>query len=373
MKTRHKLFLLFGLALNTTNFAIATTLFEALPPNLGEIQVTPSQISTKQSTLVTVTLPLQYEYKPDTVILQRVTNNSTHSNLADFHDDGKNGDSIAGDGVYTAQITLTASSNKTKIRLEAVATFKTAIEQQTVNSLWADVEAKTDAGLAQGWASKEGEQVVFRDKQGNVIPQRFKRHALSSYISKQQAVITSPDKSHVGIFNTLELPNQVVSTTHDDESNSNIKGWEFQYKDIDGVVWTKETKEGREFYLVDSNSLISENGERVLLAEVTDGDDEPTFTVYDKAGKALLQEKLAFTSLEDAQISENGRYLYFKGMPSVPKLDYVDIVVIDIDNPTQRWKKTYRSTPITAEKVINNSQGGFDVWLNNKKSFSFPE
>jgi hypothetical protein len=98
-----------------------------------------------------------------------------------------------------------------------VATFKTATEQQTVNSLWAEVEAKTDAGLAQGWASKEGEQVVFRDKRGNVIPQRFKSQALSKYISKQQAVINSPDKSHVGIFSTLELPNPVVSTTHNDE------------------------------------------------------------------------------------------------------------------------------------------------------------
>ena len=299
-------------------------------------------------------------------------NNSTRSNLSDFHDDGKNGDTIAGDGVYTAQTSL-YGSNKTKIRLEAVATFKTATEQQTVNSLWADVEVRTDKGLAQGWASKEGEQVVFRDKQGNVIPQRFKRQALSKYISKQQAVITSPDKSHVGIFSTLELPNPVVLTTHDDESNPNVKGWEFKYKDVDGEVWTKETNEGREFYVADSNSLISENGERILLAEVTDGDDAPTFTVYDKAGKALLQEKLPYTSLEDAQISENGRYLYFKGMPTIPKLDYVDLIVINIDNPTQRWKKIYRSTPITAEKVMNNLQGGFDVWLNNKKSFSFPE
>jgi hypothetical protein len=84
----------------------ATTLFEALPPNLGEIQVTPNRIPIKQPTLVTITLPLQYEYKPDSVVLQRVINNSTRSNLADFHDDGKNGDTIAGDGVYTAQTML---------------------------------------------------------------------------------------------------------------------------------------------------------------------------------------------------------------------------------------------------------------------------
>lgn len=353
-----------------------------LPPNLGEIQVTPTRIPIGRSVTVTVTLPIRVpNYAPSNVVLQRLNakNFKPVVTLAQFHDDGNQGDAVASDGIYTVRTEL-ISKQPAKIFLGATATFYDP-DPQVLASLPMLVVAKSGASDSGAWAVVEGKRVLFRDHEGRTIRKEENidtpsvalgtdAKAQVAQLFTQQEAIVSPDRTHVGVVGALR-PNTAYSAKTDDRA---LSGWEFRYQDVTGTLWTKTiANPERSFYLPGSSRLISEDGGRVLLIEVGEDADEPRLAVYDRTGVALMREKVALYAMEDAQISSNGRYVLLKGLSLTPKQDFVKLIVIDVDNPTQRWVETYHGARINAEQIEENRQGGFDIWLNERKRYSFPK
>jgi hypothetical protein len=205
--------IIFGLAFL---WVISTVLAAPLPPNLGELQVTPPVIPPDQSVPVTVTLRLQHpDYVPGSAVLQRLDDAGRPvATLASFRDDGQEVDETAGDGVFTARTTL-SSMQLTDIRLGAAAGFRSLPKK--LRSLSASVQVKPGVSLAGPWAVVEEGRVVFRDLHGKEILQEplasptpevaaesgAAPKALQVPKAPQERAIVSADGSHVGVIRPL--------------------------------------------------------------------------------------------------------------------------------------------------------------------------
>ena len=109
-----------GLAATTASFSIGT------PTEL------PSVISVSQASTVTITVPI-----PDPLLIPGSVNvlrlglaNTQPTILGTMHDDGKNGDAVAGDGIYTLRFSLTEASPG-QIRLQISAAFRGVLQRVT--------------------------------------------------------------------------------------------------------------------------------------------------------------------------------------------------------------------------------------------------
>jgi hypothetical protein len=107
------------------------SLFSASPapsPTVGTPVVTPPRIHVNQATLLTVTSRIitdaTHSVVPDSVKLESLdTDGHMLKNLGTMYDDGTHGDAVAGDGVFTLQVTLLESTPGT-LRLQVAATFR---------------------------------------------------------------------------------------------------------------------------------------------------------------------------------------------------------------------------------------------------------
>ena len=338
-----------------------------LPPSLGEMQVTPKYIPTNQEAWITATVTIKPEFKAETVLLQQLDSNAqnTVATLANFNDLGEKGDFKAGDGVYTARAKFNLK-NPTDLFLGASGSFQNSKNNQ-ISSLPVLIRAKANISMSGPWAVVENYQLTFRDSNGwdlPVVQPPFKESAPSF---TQESAIVSPDQSHGATIGSL----WVVLPPSIDKS---LVGRQFRYQDATGTLWSKTLKDiNREFFLSNSSVLISEDGGRVLLIDVGEDNNAPALSVYSAAGEVLLTEKLALYAIEEAQIASNGRYVLLKGLPKTPTADVIKLIVINVDNPLQRWQPSYHGAVVTSERIEENALGGFSIWLNGHKKFSFPQ
>lgn len=362
--------LLFSILNITAHPVFATAITEKypdLPPSLGEMQVTPKYIPTNQTTWITATVTIKPEYKAETVVLEKLDSNAQQavSTLATFNDFGKNGDFKAGDGIYTARAKFNLK-NPSDLFVGASATFHNP-DKSTLSSLPVFMSVKPHVSLSGPWAVVENNKVIFRDSNGWNLPAEHSQDKASTTTFTQESALVSPDQSHAVTVGSLwdVLPPSI---------NKSQVGWQFRYQNAAGLLWSKTLKDvNRQFFLSGSSSLISEDGGQVLVIEVGEEQDAPALSVYSASGDVLLAEKLALYSIEEAQIASNGRYVLLKGLPETPTADFTKLIVINIDNPLQRWQKSYHGADITSERIEENGQGGFTIWLNGHKKFSFPQ
>jgi hypothetical protein len=117
----------FGRALLARVLALAGVLLAGFPawatPSIGSVQITPNSITAGAPTTVRVTAVIaDPTLIPATVNLQRVNDSGAAvAVLGSLHDDGLNGDAVAGDQVYTLDVVLTETA---PLRLRVSAGFK---------------------------------------------------------------------------------------------------------------------------------------------------------------------------------------------------------------------------------------------------------
>ena len=117
----------FGRALLARVLALAGVLLPVFPawaaPSIGSVQITPNSITAGAPTTVRVTAVIaDPTLIPATVNLQRVNDaGAAVAVLGSLHDDGLNGDAVAGDQVYTLDVVLTETA---PLRLRVSAGFK---------------------------------------------------------------------------------------------------------------------------------------------------------------------------------------------------------------------------------------------------------
>jgi RHS repeat-associated protein len=112
--------------------ALAGLLLAGFPasaaPSIGSVQITPDAIAAGMPTTVRVTAVIaDPTLLPATVNLQRVNEaGAAVAVLGSLHDDGRNGDAVAGDQVYTLDVVLTETS---PLRLRVSAGFQGMVKR----------------------------------------------------------------------------------------------------------------------------------------------------------------------------------------------------------------------------------------------------
>lgn len=360
------------------------------PPFLGELHVTPSAIPTGTLTKVTATfrIPasiLAEQGQPETITLNRLDADAQKSVaiLASFHDDGSEGDEVPNDGLYTAQASLKIKQPG-NVKVTAIATYPgTDTEDLSTMEFTVDVLPTPAVDHRGPWVVVDGDKVIYRDQDGATVYEERASEETARVSNKkrlasdparplftQEHASTSRDQTHVAIIGSLH--SRTVSGSKGAEPQV-PRGWEFRYQDLAGVLWTKvlDTPD-RHFFTSGNSILLSEDGARVVLLAVGESDEKPHLWVYDQFGALLLDEKPALYSLFAANISNNGRYLLLKGLPPVPTADMVQLIVIDIEEPSKRWSELYHGAQVSTEVVTENKAGGFDIVQNGTTRYSFP-
>lgn len=90
-------------------------------PTIGTVSIAPSVIPANSSTTLTVTVQItDASLVPSTVHLIKIDPNGHGAVVAILNDEGKNGDSTAGDHIYTATYTANLVAGQTQLAVSAV-------------------------------------------------------------------------------------------------------------------------------------------------------------------------------------------------------------------------------------------------------------
>lgn len=376
-------------------FAAQAAMAGQVISDYGRLQVSPGQIPSDRPVLVTATCRVPTEkVAPDSVVLQRI-DIPTHEPIGDiaiFNDEGKDGDEVAGDGIYTAQAQITAA-NEENVELEAFATYSSGrYKEDGYRTNEEYVWAKKGSSLTGPWATVDGTRVRFRDMKGRTLREdNFEEDETESKAKSAEKnpkplfvpeqVLISPDQTHIGVIGALYERNG-------NERNADkrtLLAREFRFHDATGQLWSRRTRLTRAddgwcgncyFVVHNSYAMISNGGERVLLVEGDEMGNGPEVTILNRAGDVLFNEgweKLGLASAQYfAQISSTGKYVLFEGFPPGLENGLERFVAIDVNNPSTRWIETYRWKDVHSESIVENRDGGFDVWHNNKLAYRFP-
>jgi hypothetical protein len=349
------------------------------PVNLGELLVTPSIIPTSTSISVTVTTRiLDAEYVPGSAVLYHIdADGNPVSKLGNFRDDGKEGDQTAGDSIFTTRITF-LETQPTDIFIKASAAFRDISYE--IDSLPTSIEVQPNVALNGPWAIIFPEHIIFRDISGQNYKEIPLIHKVDSTTNAEGVTtvsvtgekgFASKNQQYAGI---IRIQGESRLIPGNESENQSVLGEEFRYLDVSGTLWTRNP-EGleRSFYAPEYSSIISDDGERILLIEVSEENTEPLIAVYNKFGRSLFRETIGLSALTEARISTNGRYILLLGLPQTPQDDQQMIMVIDVDNPATRWSEIYSAAIVTSESILENDLGGFDIWINDTKLFTFPK
>jgi hypothetical protein len=347
------------------------------PTNLNRLQVTPLIIPTGNSVPITVSMQiLEFDLIADSIQLNRLDNSGNPiSYLGKLHDDGLNGDETAGDSIFSTRVNL-QEPQETSILLGASAAF--GVPPYIIKSPPTIIDVKPNILLNTPLAKYNRQRIIFTDLQGKNISeipviqetQTIKNGDNSVFTVTEEKPIISLNQRYVGILKTQTLSLDIPG----DESENDMQlAQEFRYMDASGTLWTKNPEgTGRNFYIPEYSPIISADGERVLLLEVSEGDNDPKLSVYTASGLRIFNEILEFSVITEAKMSKNGRYVFLRGEPKSSQKGGVTLSIIDIDNPINRWSNSFSGFSTKSERYIENTAGGFDVWINDVMIASFP-
>lgn len=341
---------------------------------LPNLVVSPANILLSTPTTITVALKItDPTYISGSAILNLLSDdNKEVKKLATFADDGKNGDQVAGDKTYTAQFNLTASTFK-QYRILASVAYKRLIRRvktsvSTINVAATDVPAIV-SGITIGKNT-----IQFIDAQGNPTTSlAFKRFESTSVVTNTGTnVITindTPVESElhqtVGVFT-----HKVTSDINADEG-INLPT-DFSYYGVDGTLLFKRTSAADRHYFIDPNKqLLSRDGSKVLLIEVSDDETNPSVDLLDSAGQVVshFPPPPDNSYLREAYLTSNGRYIGLIGKGDIEK-DVSDIVIVLDANTGGIVVRSYPpdASPILAE----NNVGSFTIITNGNVQEQLP-
>ncbi|MEF8770614.1 RHS repeat-associated core domain-containing protein [Candidatus Accumulibacter contiguus] len=194
--------------------ALAGLLLAGFPasaaPSIGSVQITPDAITAGAPTTVRVTAVIaDPTLIPATVNLQRVNEaGAAVAVLGSLHDDGRNGDAVAGDQVYTLDVVLTETS---PLRLRVSAGFQGMVKRVFSAEVLLPINRPplADAGPDQSVA--RGKRVSLdgsasRDPEGATLS-----HTWSLIDRPAGSAATLTDANRVRPTFTADVPGQYIA------------------------------------------------------------------------------------------------------------------------------------------------------------------
>lgn len=346
---------------------------------LPDLVVFPTNIPLNTPTTITVTLKItDPTYIPGTARLHlindyntRFKNNIIRKKIAKFADKGRKGDLVAGDQIYTAQITLMSPTFKEYQIIGSVA-YKGII--QRVRTSLSTILATDDATANTSGVTIGVNEIRFIDAQGNpTTPLPIKSFESTNVVTDTGTnVITSDDttmlseqKQTVGVFT-----HKLVIYADGDEGDS--LSTDFNYYGLDGtLLFTRTSATGRQYYIDPNKQLISADGSRVLLIEVSDEETNPSIDLMSSTGDVIANypAPLGYSYIRKAYLSANGRYIGLIGR-GVAEGDLSDLVTVIDANTGAIVTRIYSpdNPPILAENDI----GSFTILSNGNAQEQLP-
>lgn len=341
--------------------------------SLPDLVVFPANIPLSTPTTITVALKItDPTYISGSAILNLLSDdNKVVKKLATFADDGKNGDLVAGDQTYTAQFTLTASIFQ-QYRIVGSVAYKGIIQRIQTSS--STILAASDVTANTSGVVVDGSNIIFLDAQGKPINslaiKSFEATNVTSGASTN--VITSIDtpvvselQQTVGVFT-----HRVIRDINADEGDN--LPTKFSYYGVDGTLLFKRTSAKDRHYFIDPNKqLLSRDGSKVLLIEVSDDETNPSVDLLDSIGQVIshFPPPPDNSYLREAYLTSNARYIGLIGKGDIEK-DVSDIVIV-IDAITGVIV-TRSYPPENPPILVENKVGSFTIIINGNVKEQLP-
>lgn len=348
---------------------------------LPDLVVFPTNIPLNTPTTITVTLKItDPTYIPGTARLHLINDYNTRLNprnniirkkIARFADKGRKGDLVAGDQIYTAQFTLMSPIVK-NYQIRGSVALKGI--RQRINTPLSTILATDDATANTSGVTINENEIKFIDAQGNPTTSlALKSFASTSVVTNTGTnLITSDDTPMVS-----ELKQTVGVFTHKviiyaDANEGDSLSTDFSYYGVDGTLLFKRTSAtDRQYYIDPNKQLLSADGSRVLLIEVSDEETNPSIDLISSTGDVIANypAPLGYSYISEAYLTSNGRYIGLIGR-GVTEEDLSDIVTVIDANTGAIVTRTYPpdNPPILAE----NNTGSFTVISNGNVQEQLP-
>jgi len=351
------------------------------PGNLGELIVFPKVIPAAQDTKVMVMIkiddPSVFSGNPR---LERLdSKGNVQSTLATFVDDGTQGDAVAGDRWYTAQVPVN-DANPGQILVRAAATIKSTNDK--IYSLIGTISVELGADTSGSFATLRDDKLVFRSLDGVVVSevdlsptsQPLTDQTGNYLISNIPYAIPTKDQKKAGI---LTLSFQDMDGPAQETDTSSPYGSSFSYRDANSVLWSKSLPpDATTQYFVpddndDSSALFSADGNRILLIEVEGEGANPKVQIYDVEGALVKEFSSKIQALFSSRISENGRFVLLKGYILASEGGGFGFEAFDIDTDQSRIQSLDLDT-IGSYDVLEDADGRFEVWSDGTMIYQLP-
>ncbi len=352
------------------------------PGDLGELIISPKVIPPNQDTKVTFLIQIkQPEIFNGGFQLQRLDNESNvKSNLAEMADDGTQGDAVTGDKWYTTQIVLNeVTIGRFLVRVANTVNINGANE--SIASLLGDILVEEGADPTGSRGAIQGDKLVFRNSDGsiaseiNLAPteQSLSDETGNYLIIGDSQAITTKDQKRAAIFKQSFL---IPAEPPPETDASSPYGSSFALRDSASVLWSLSLPADAptQFYVPDRNGyagMFSNDGNRILLIKVQEGNGFPKAQIYDATGNLIKEFTPAIEGLHSTWISGNGKNVLLEGFFPASQGGGYGFEAFDLKTD-QSITQLLDLGAIGPYFVSENSDGKFEVWSDGAVLYRLP-
>jgi hypothetical protein len=182
----------------------------APPPVVGTPNALPTVITVNKNSVVTVaiSIPGSLVIRNGVNLLRLGATGTQPVTLGVMHDDGQSGDAVAGDGIYTLQVTFTEPATR-QIQLEVSAAFQGLLKRVVSSPIDIAVTAGGTRPLPPDPGPAGMTTLAGVDSDGDGVRDEVERYIALSYATsaKMQAALTQVAKGYLAeILDSTQPP-----------------------------------------------------------------------------------------------------------------------------------------------------------------------
>lgn len=322
-----------------------------------------SIVKANEKSEILITNFLDSECQNGGLVVEQVVFDSSDSNeqkvvqvLGFLHDDGKNGDKIAGDHVFSGKIIIGPLKENEEIIIRTSAAFKD-LNFNLPSTTWEEITARSFK--VSGYKLEISDDKIWVRNSKERIEKSFS-------IPKNSTIIKSGNAEYMGIFKSEAGVCSPFTEYGDSDCAADT---EFEYYNSNGKIWNIKSQS---FYLPQfpesgNSKVISDLGERILLITPSstnkDTLDGININVYDNKGLAVLKTSSKMYTLLKAGLSSKGKCVLISGYSPESKLGGEVYEVFEVSSG-KRWLTEWTPPKGGALALygVENSKGCFDLY-----------
>ena len=344
----------------------------AEPSGVDDLQVAPQVIPVESGTMVMFWVRIDAkDYIPGSAVLQKLDKRGkVTATIGRFHDDGKDGDFKAGDGIFAVR-TLVTPDKDVALDFQASAAFKGTLFRNT-----AEVQMQVKAGVTRHSviAMTEKNHLVFMSTDGSLtktIPLLNRTVITGPGVKVTEEEVAYPSTSgNCAVVLTHQITAATTAPADEGETEEITESIATLYC-AGEKVWSRTAKDGTSFLNgSDVTQMISQEGDTVVLVTVQKQLPKapPIIEAVALTNKTVLEEQGDLIGVSALHVSANGRFFYCEGIDQAR--DYV-VKFFDVGTH-QSWKMELHPELYTNVEILENAAGSFTLRGDNTNLFVVP-